>query len=175
MFQYIPRPQTFTEMRRAALDFDQRHWERQEEAGRSQRTNPDKSESVRKTGNEQKATAPANPTSTKPPASHSSTASHSAHPPANRAPHHHNHAHPHPNPATSAKAETRGPLSQTEKDRRRAEGLCLYCGEKGHFHASCPKLPSNRSSAAGRATFVFTPSEEKLGNPTAAQEVKEES
>ncbi|KIO16516.1 hypothetical protein M407DRAFT_50343, partial [Tulasnella calospora MUT 4182] len=30
-------------------------------------------------------------------------------------------------------AARRGPLSQEEKDRRRREGLCHYCGEKGHM------------------------------------------
>ncbi len=32
----------------------------------------------------------------------------------------------------------RGPLPQAEKDRRRKEGLCLYCGEPGHHSLGCP-------------------------------------
>lgn len=35
----------------------------------------------------------------------------------------------------------RGPLSQKEKDRRRANNLCSYCGEGGHFADRCPKIP----------------------------------
>lgn len=30
-------------------------------------------------------------------------------------------------------------LSKEEKDRRRAQGLCLYCGEGNHFASTCPK------------------------------------
>jgi hypothetical protein len=29
-------------------------------------------------------------------------------------------------------------ISQAEKNRRRTEGLCLYCGNPGHFAARCP-------------------------------------
>ncbi|KAF7698237.1 nephrocystin-4-like, partial [Silurus meridionalis] len=29
-------------------------------------------------------------------------------------------------------------LSLSEKERRRSQGLCLYCGEAGHMAASCP-------------------------------------
>ena len=34
-------------------------------------------------------------------------------------------------------------LSQAEKDRRRREGLCYYCGKAGHLRASCPDCPGN--------------------------------
>lgn len=37
----------------------------------------------------------------------------------------------------------RGPLNRTEKERRRKLGLCLYCGNKGHFASSCPLKPKN--------------------------------
>jgi hypothetical protein len=30
-------------------------------------------------------------------------------------------------------------LTQDEKDRRRREGLCLYCGEEGHLARDCKK------------------------------------
>src|SRR3978361_1223819 len=32
---------------------------------------------------------------------------------------------------------THGKLSQAEKDRRRREGLCLYCGKPGHYANNC--------------------------------------
>ncbi|KAG8147380.1 hypothetical protein E2320_022509 [Naja naja] len=39
-------------------------------------------------------------------------------------------------------------LTQAEKDRRRCDGLCLYCGSRGHFVAKCPaKAPKAVTSA----------------------------
>jgi hypothetical protein len=32
------------------------------------------------------------------------------------------------------------PLTLIEKDRRRKEGLCMYCGAKGHIARICPKV-----------------------------------
>jgi Retrotransposon gag protein len=41
----------------------------------------------------------------------------------------------------------RGPLSAEEKQRRRLNNLCLYCGGVGHLANVCPKIPaSNRRS-----------------------------
>ncbi len=37
----------------------------------------------------------------------------------------------------------RGPLTQEEKQQRRAKGLCMYCGADGHMVANCPKVPKN--------------------------------
>uniref|UniRef100_A0A2D4PX05 CCHC-type domain-containing protein n=1 Tax=Micrurus surinamensis TaxID=129470 RepID=A0A2D4PX05_MICSU len=44
-------------------------------------------------------------------------------------------------------------LSQAERDRRRTGGLCLYCGEPGHFVRFCPKKGrgASVSSAVPRA------------------------
>ncbi|SGZ31527.1 BQ5605_C045g12195 [Microbotryum silenes-dioicae] len=45
----------------------------------------------------------------------------------------------------------RGPLSENEKERRRANNLCLYCGRAGHLFANCrarpqqPTTPSRNS------------------------------
>jgi hypothetical protein len=35
-------------------------------------------------------------------------------------------------------------LSQDEKDRRRRENRCLYCGQTGHWADKCPDKPRNR-------------------------------
>lgn len=48
----------------------------------------------------------------------------------------------------------RGPLSQAEKDRRRREGLCLYCGNSGHVANDCPnkgKKTGNSGKGSGKA------------------------
>ena len=34
-----------------------------------------------------------------------------------------------------------GPLSEQENQRRRANRLCLYCGEPGHIAVNCPHRP----------------------------------
>jgi hypothetical protein len=36
-------------------------------------------------------------------------------------------------------------LTQEEKDRRRRENLCSYCGKPGHWHADCRTKPQNRN------------------------------
>jgi hypothetical protein len=35
-------------------------------------------------------------------------------------------------------------LSQDEKDRRRRENRCLYCGKSGHWADKCPDKPCRR-------------------------------
>jgi hypothetical protein len=35
----------------------------------------------------------------------------------------------------------RGPLSDEEKQRRRVNRLCLYCGGPGHITINCPHRP----------------------------------
>ena len=45
--------------------------------------------------------------------------------------------------------QVRGPLTSEEKQRRRAQGLCLYCGKAGHLVRDC-QAPGKR----GRPTLV---------------------
>ena len=53
-----------------------------------------------------------------------------------------------------------GKLSTAERRRRRAQGLCMYCGGVGHFAAECPtrqnSLRTGRRALAGAST-VLTP------------------
>lgn len=40
----------------------------------------------------------------------------------------------------------RGPLSETEKQRRRDKNLCLYCGSDKHLRADCPLAKTKKTS-----------------------------
>ncbi|SCZ88669.1 BZ3500_MvSof-1268-A1-R1_Chr10-2g03039 [Microbotryum saponariae] len=40
----------------------------------------------------------------------------------------------------------RGPLSGNEKERRRANNLCLYCGRAGHLFANCRARPQQSTT-----------------------------
>ena len=185
-FQYIQRPQDFELLKDIALDFDQRYWERQEELGQkpardSNKPKPkeedDKTENKdannsrnRKKGKSSTSNAP-NPSASTP-----------ATPTKPSAP---------PKPSTGTKTEPRGPITQVEKDRRKAEGLCLYCGEKGHQVNKCPRLanrpatgaaatatpatpapPATAPPTTGRAVYTFTANRDEQGKVPPAQEEK---
>ena len=46
------------------------------------------------------------------------------------------------------KSKQRGPLSQVEKDRRRRENLCFYCGSADHKLDKCPFKNKNKNFAS---------------------------
>ena len=180
MFQYLlQKPQTFEEVRFHALEFDQRYWERQEEMGnhpssgrnpekgkqiaQSPRTNPHSHQQGQQNPRNPPNANPAPPTASSPTSPTSPTAS-------SRKP---------SNPritSPTTNTQPRGPLTKEEKDRRRAEGLCLYCGEPGHNFGACPRLPNNRKPL-GRAVFTFstTEADPDSENVLPAQEAEETS
>ena len=53
-----------------------------------------------------------------------------------------------PKPAYASKLGSDGKITQAEKDRRCEEGLCLYCGGKGHNVENCKKRPAEWSPLA---------------------------
>lgn len=57
-------------------------------------------------------------------------------------------------------------LSQEEKDRRRKEDLCLYCGEKGHRAHNC----RNRVSTSKPHKFRYTSEDSKMAKEEDDQE-----
>ena len=44
----------------------------------------------------------------------------------------------------------RAPLTQEERQRRRENGLCLYCGNPDHIAISCPLLARKQENGARR-------------------------
>ena len=57
------------------------------------------------------------------------------------------------------------PLTEEEKNRRRREGLCMYCGKAGHVALRCPakQHPVRRAAATKSMTF-------SLVEPAAAEQ-----
>ena len=57
----------------------------------------------------------------------------------------------------------KSPLTRSEKELRRRNGQCLYCGKKGHFVRDCPIRPQNRGPS-GRFKKTSPASETGTGN-----------
>ena len=49
-----------------------------------------------------------------------------------------------PMPMEIKATRRRGPLSNQEKQRRRANRLCFYCGGLGHIAINCPNRPKRQ-------------------------------
>jgi len=130
----IPRPTSYQELRGLAMQLDQRHWEYEAETRRfppcfqTSFTRPPPA-------------APRSPQPTPAPAPRPQRAA-----PRPSGP---NPGPPQPPPRTSANEAPR--ISNEEWERRRANRLCLRCGEAGHFSNKCPTYPP----ALGRATFII--------------------
>jgi hypothetical protein len=190
-FQYIQRPQDFDLLKDIALDFDQRYWERQEELGHKPvkdsgkpkaKDDDDKADNkdADNSRNRKKKKSSNTNTNTNTTSTSTSTNAHATKPAASS------------KSSTGNKTEPRGPLTQAEKDRRKAEGLCLYCGDKGHQFNKCPKLanrpttgaaattspatpaaqtpPADTAATTGRAVYTFTTKRDESGNSSPTQE-----
>ena len=53
-----------------------------------------------------------------------------------------------PKNSISNKLAKNGKLTREEREHRMKEGLCLYCGEKGHITHDCPKSAAAKAHAA---------------------------
>jgi hypothetical protein len=58
-----------------------------------------------------------------------------------------------------------GRLTQTERDRRIVQGLCLYCGGQGHKASECSKAWKSRETT-GRAAQFTAPASVPIGSST---------
>ena len=134
---YHGKPSTLDEMKRLAHSIDSRHWERQREKSRSEKSHPtksDKSPSTNNSDNSSKKDSSSTNTSNKPskPAASTSSA---------------------PKPVDPDKLKD-GKLTTQERQRRMDNNLCMYCGEVGHKAQACTKS----AKAKGRsAQVVETP------------------
>jgi hypothetical protein len=182
-FQLVGRPQTLAGMRQYALEFDQRYWERQAESGnrpvpafrsrdKDNKKKPDqgsKSENQRSdsgnrsnnsaNNNSQRSDGKKKPSDNSDRKETGSSDRKDSKPPAKE---------------SDGKTQPRGPLDAQEKERRKREGLCLYCGEKGHLVSECPKPRKSSRGATGRATYSFTPDDQSKNSST-TQESEEHS
>lgn len=61
-----------------------------------------------------------------------------------------------PTYSTNSLTQRRGPLSNEEKDRRRKNNLCLYCGLPGHFTNACPNKSVNNNNRFNNYSTIST-------------------
>jgi hypothetical protein len=72
---------------------------------------------------------------------------------------------------TSTKVEVpRGPLSEEEKDRRRKNNLCMYCGQPGHGFLDCPLKQANDQRKQAKIVRVVHDQEQDQGNEYAGSQ-----
>ena len=132
------KPTTLAALRLKAQDTDEIYWMMKEEANHETRA-PAKKEHK-----------PSNSNNTHNSKSSNSEASSSANPTKSDASNKPNTKNSKDNKKDYTKVGKNGKLTSEERERRMKEGLCLYCGEKGHVAHDCPKS----KAAKGRAATV---------------------
>ena len=80
-----------------------------------------------------------------------------------------------PTPMEIDTTRRRGPLSEEEKQRRRANRLCLYCGGPGHIAVNCPHRPKRQVNQITACTNSTKPESISLGVPDSLNNTKTES
>lgn len=147
----VEEPAGFGDWKRVIQTIDQRYWERQTELRREGRTSHNTTRGGQSANTRNTPSTPAPPTTTSNPRNNSGN----------------------PPPARSH-LTTQGGLTQTERERRIAQGLCLYCGGEGHKAVECSKARKSREKP-GRAAQVANPAtpSQSSGNVTTEPKIVE--
>jgi hypothetical protein len=124
----VEEPVAFNDWKRLIQNIDQRYWERQADIRRDSRSNRD--------NNSNRGNPPTNARNTTQSSTPATTATSTRD--ANAT------------PPIARHLTAQGGLTQTERDRRIAQGLCLYCGGQGHKATECSKARKSREKT-GRA------------------------
>ena len=145
----MPYEKTLAGTRIAAQSADQRYWARELERRRESHDH-DHPKSSGKTKAKSSDSKPSGSSGSKPKPTASSSRNTESSSSSSK-----------PRPAYASKLGPDGKITPAEKERRRKENLCMYCGGKGHVAADCKKRPAEASGKAGKAEATSTPKESK--------------
>ena len=166
----LGKPRTLRGMRDLAQQIDHRHWEREEEIRHEtpQRKPPPTHSDNRNNGNNHNGNSTNNSgKKNKPPKSfpsHNQSSSTSNPNSNNRNSGFNKNNNSGSTPQTLTpeyvnKLGKDGKLTPEERERRKANNLCLFCGQSGHLVNSCPKSSSNASKTKARASTLVSNSD----------------
>ena len=134
------KPQTLAQLRLKAQDADNIHWMQEEEARiESRNTRSSEKASGKKDNKNTSNSNNRNQSQSQSSNSGNSTSS---------APNKNSSSKDKPKNSTLDKLGKNGKLIGEERERHLKEGLCLYCGEKGHIAQDCPKSKAAKARAA---------------------------
>jgi hypothetical protein len=143
-FRYRDRPRDLLPLQRVCAELDQYHWEVEKDLTGGSRKYSGHSGTT-------SAPAPTTPAALTAPKASAPVALNKA-PEARK-------AIQGPTPDYVKKLTSDGHLSLSDRENRLANGLCLYCGIKGHSVASCPSIPDKKrrtpAGTSGRAVITL--------------------
>jgi len=185
------KAKTLVSLKTQALTIDNRYWERKTEVSRTSK--PNKSNTNAASSNSHSSSAAQSSTnSQRPSQATGSTSNRQSNPqsPSNPSPNsarqkssnnsnrnasgtssnsQSSSSRPKSKPNLDGKIDQDGRLTDAEKQRRKDNGLCLYCAEKGHLLADCPVRQAKEEAKARRAAV---PSGSQPKQPPAAAPAK---